>query len=133
MSSNYKPEGYNSLSPYFVVDETQKWIDLLKNIFDAKELRKFNRPDGSVMHVELQIDDTVIMMGGATKEYTPIQQMVHLYVPNVDATYEKALKLGCDSIIKPEVKDDDVDKRGGFTDFAGNSWWIATQLASDKI
>ncbi|WP_273568410.1 VOC family protein [Maribacter halichondriae] len=129
MSSPYKPDGYNSLSPYFVIEDVQKFIDLLQQIFDAEELRRYHRPDGSIMHVELRIDDTVIMIGGATKVYTPIQQMVHLYVQDVDATFEKALRLGCKPIQEPEKKESDDDKRGGFTDFAGNSWWIATQLA----
>ncbi len=128
MDNSYKPKGYNSLSPYFVIENAQEIIDLLKQIFNAKEMRKYHRPDGSIMHEELKIDDTILMIGGATGEHAPIEQMVHLYVPDVDTAYQKALELGCESILKPMVHDDDRDKRGAFKDFAGNQWWIATQI-----
>jgi PhnB protein len=50
----FKPENYNSVSPYFIVVDCQKMIVLLKDIFDAKELRKYENSDGSIMHVELR-------------------------------------------------------------------------------
>ncbi len=127
MSLNYKPTGYNSLSPYFLVEKAEEWIDLLKQVFSVTELRKYLRTDGSIMHMELKIDDTVIMMGSTTNEFGPNHQMIHLYVPNVDAVFKKALELGCEAIQKPMKKEGDTDKRGAFKDFAGNDWWIATQ------
>jgi uncharacterized glyoxalase superfamily protein PhnB len=60
MSKEYKPTGYNSVSPYLVVKGAQKLIDLLKQIFNAKELRRYDMPDGTIMHAEVQIDDSVI-------------------------------------------------------------------------
>ncbi len=98
MNNPYKPKGYNSLSPYFVIRNAQKIIELLKQIFNAEEVRKYHRPDGSILHAELKIDDTILMIGGATDKYLPIEQMVHLYVPDVDGAYQKALELGCESI-----------------------------------
>ena len=95
MQKTFKPEGYNSLSPYFVVDGAQRFIDLLKQVFGAKELRRYERPDGSIMHVELQVDDSVLMLGSSTKEYHANQLLVHLYVPDVDQVFEKAVASGC--------------------------------------
>ncbi|HYG51708.1 MAG TPA: VOC family protein, partial [Flavobacteriales bacterium] len=66
MNSQFKPNGYNSVSPYFIVKGAQKFIDLMNVIFDAKELRRYDMPDGSIMHAELQIDDSVIMLGDAS-------------------------------------------------------------------
>ena len=43
---DFKPSGYNSLSPYFIVDDCRKMVELLKGIFDAKELRKYEHTDG---------------------------------------------------------------------------------------
>ena len=65
----YKPDNYNSVSPYFIIYEAQKFIELMKAIFDAEELRRYDRPDGSIMHAELQIDDSVIMLGTASEEF----------------------------------------------------------------
>ncbi len=128
MNNTFKPDGYNSLSPYFVVEEAQKWVDLLQKVLGAIVLRRYLRPDGSIMHLELRIDDTVIMMGGSTKEYVPNQQMIHLYVPNVEQTYRAALENGCEPVQEPLSKEDDEDKRGAFKDFAGNVWWVATKV-----
>ncbi|MCL7749557.1 hypothetical protein [Halalkalibacter alkaliphilus] len=52
MDKNFKPSGYNSLSPYFVVNGAQKMVDLLTKLFNGKELRRYDMPDGSIMHVE---------------------------------------------------------------------------------
>jgi len=128
MDKQYKPLGYNSVSPYLVVDGAQKMIDLLKLIFDAKELRRYDRPDGKIMHAEIQIDDSVIMLGDSSDEFTPNQLLMHIYVPDVDETFNKAISLGCQSIELPTLKDNDPDRRGSFKDFAGNVWAIGTQL-----
>lgn len=127
MQKTFKPEGYNSLSPYFVVDGAQRFIDLLKQVFGAKELRRYERPDGSIMHVELQVDDSVLMLGSSTKEYHANQLLVHLYVPDVDQVFKKAVASGCEPLQDPTIKDGDPDKRGMFRDFAGNVWAVGTQ------
>ena len=124
----YKPDNYNSVSPYFIIYEAQKFIDLMKAIFDAKELRRYDRTDGSIMHAELQIDDSVIMLGTASEEFTPTTFWMHVYVPDAKATYEKALSLGCEGIEPPVNKEGDPDTRGTFKDFAGNMWSVGTQL-----
>jgi len=58
MEKNFKPSGYSSISPYFVVDGAQNMIDLLTELFNAKELRRYDTSDGSIVHAELQIDDS---------------------------------------------------------------------------
>lgn len=63
MNQSYKPEGYSSLSPYIVADNAQNVINFLIKTFNAKETRRYDMPDGSIMHSEVKIDDTVIMIG----------------------------------------------------------------------
>lgn len=128
MDKQFKPAGYNSVSPYFIVDGAQKLIDLLKLIFDAKELRRYDRPDGRIMHTEIRIDDSVIMMGDSTEQFLSVPLVMHVYVPNVDETFEKAIKAGCEIIEKPRERDEDPDRRATFKDFGGNMWSIGTQL-----
>jgi PhnB protein len=126
METNFKPEGYNAVSPYFIIDGAQKFIDLLKQIFNATELRRYDMPDGKVMHAEMQVYDSVIMLGSASERYPAVSTVVHVYVPNVDEVFEKAIKAGCVSVEVPQQKGD-PDKRGTFKDFAGNMWSVATQ------
>ncbi|MFC4740090.1 VOC family protein [Flavobacterium ponti] len=123
----YKPKNYNSLSPYLIVDNAQKLVDLLKVIFDATELRKFDHENGTIAHIELALDDSVLMISNSTDNYPANTTMLHVYVPNVLKTYNLAIENGCKKIEEPINKDGDPDTRGSFYDFAGNYWSVSTQ------
>ena len=127
MNKTFKPEGYASLSPYLVVDGAQKLIDFLLATFGAKVTRRFDNEDGSLMHGEVKIDDTVVMLSDASESYPAFPVWLHVYVPDVAATYEKALAAGGISVQEP-VKKDDPDLRAGVQDPTGNTWWLATQV-----
>lgn len=128
MSDAYKPDAYNDVSPYLVVSKADPLVDLLKHIFDAKILRKYHRPDGSVMHVEVKIGDSVVMIGESMDGYPPQPSMIHVYVPDAQAVYDRALTAGCSGIQEPIQKDADDDLRGGFADPEGNAWFVGTQI-----
>ena len=126
--SAFKPDGYNSVSPYFIVDGAQRFIDLLKQIFDGEELRRYENPDGSIMHAEVKIDDSVIMLGDSSEKYPPVPIVIHVYVPDINATFNLAIEAGCEVIQLPKVSDSDPDVRGTFMDFGGNMWSIGSKL-----
>lgn len=128
MDPQFKPKGYNSVSPYFIVNGAQKLIDLVKIIFNAKELRRYDMEDGSIMHAEVQIDDSVIMLGDASDKFPPVPLVMHVYVSNVDEVFKKAIDAGCEPIEQPKERDGDPDRRGTFKDFGGNMWSVGTQL-----
>lgn len=128
MSVPFKPHGYTSVSPYLLVSGAQRVIDFLKQVFDATELRRIDRPDGGVMHVEVRIDDTVVMLADATPEYPAFPAWMHVYVPDVDDTYRRALAAGGTSVQEPAQREGESDQRGGVADPAGNIWWISTQV-----
>jgi len=125
--TTYKPANYNSLSPYLIVDNAQKLVDLLTIIFDAKVLRRFDHENGKIAHIELKLDDTVIMMSDSTENYGANKTMLHIYVPDVFKTFNRAIENGCEMIEKPINKPGDPDTRGSFYDFAGNYWSVSTQ------
>ena len=124
----YKPEGYTSVAPYLVVDGAVRTINFLARVFDATELRRYPTPDGRILHAEVRIGDTVVIVADGNAGWPPIGAHVHVYVPDVDATYERALSAGAMSVQEPKKKDD-ADKRGGVKDAGGTTWWIATQVA----
>jgi uncharacterized glyoxalase superfamily protein PhnB len=132
MSNNYKPAGYNSVSPYFVVDGAAKLMDLLLEIFKGEVLSKYNMPDGTILHAEIRIEDSILMFGNASEEYPPNKLLTHVYVPDVDAVYKKAIELGCTPVQKPKEREGDPDRRGMFRDFAGNEWAVGTQINMDS-
>lgn len=128
MSTPFKPAGYNSVSPYFIVPQAKRFMELMSDLFNAKELRCYNTPEGGVMHAELMVDDTVIMLGEASEKFPAVPMVLHVYVPDVDAAYAKALSLGCEGIEPPKQRDGDPDRRASFKDYAGNWWSVGTQL-----
>lgn len=132
MKNNFKPKGYNSVSPYFIVDEADRFIDLMKQIFDAKPLREYRMPDGSIMHAEIQIDDSVIMLGNSSAKYPPITLVMHVYVSEVEKVFQKAIAAGCEGVEPPQQKEGEPDKRATFKDFEGNMWSVGTQLVEEN-
>jgi uncharacterized glyoxalase superfamily protein PhnB len=94
MASGHKPHGYTTVSPYLVVDGASRTIDFLSRVFDATELRRFPHANGSVMHAEVRIDDTVLMLADGAEGWPPVASHVHVYVADVDATYRRALATG---------------------------------------
>ena len=127
MASRFKPEGASSVSPYLIVDGADNTIAFLVKVFGAVELRRFAAPDGKLIHAEVRIDDTVVMLADAVPQWPAVPSHVHVYVPDVDATYRRALEVGATSVQEP-VKKDDEDKRGGVRDAGGTTWWIATRV-----
>ncbi|MCB0234128.1 MAG: VOC family protein [Anaerolineae bacterium] len=127
MSSSHKPANYSTVSPYLIVDGASGTIDFLKSVFGAVELRRFPNAAGKVLHAEVRIDDTVVMVADGADGWPPVPSYVHVYVSDVDATYKRALEAGATSVQEP-VKKEDEDKRGGVQDAGGTTWWIATKL-----
>ncbi|HUP25705.1 MAG TPA: VOC family protein [Thermoanaerobaculia bacterium] len=127
MTQAYKPAGYSSASPYLIAAGAQRVIDFLRATLDAVPLRRFEMPDGSIMHAEVRIEDTVIMLGDAGGEWKPVPSHIHVYVPDVDTTFQRAIAAGGDVVQPPQRKGEDPDRRGGVKDPAGNTWWISTQ------
>lgn len=128
MNNNYKPTGYNSVSPYFILDDAQQFIEMTTAIFSATELRRYEGEDGVIKHAELKIDDSVIMLSSANESFPAIQVILHVYVPDAAATYQKAISLGCKGIEEPANRSGDPDIRGTFIDLSGNMWSVGTQI-----
>lgn len=112
MDATWKPAGYTSVSRYLIV-----------------ELRRYEMPDGGVMHAEVLIDDSIVMIGDAGGEWLAAEGAVHIYVPDVDATYEQALAAGGTAVQRPEREPSDSDRRGAVRDPAGKIWWITAQVS----
>lgn len=120
---SWKPEGYPSAAPYLTVRDAEATLALLEAVFGAARLRVVLRPGGGIMHAEARIDDTVVMMGEAREGP---ESHVHVYVPDVDATWTRAMAAGGEIVQAPERKTPDDDRRGGFRDPNGVTWWIAS-------
>ena len=124
---DFKPDGYSTVSPYLIVTDAELTIRFLQTVFDANEIRRFADDSGRLMHAEVRLGDTVVMLADCTDSWPAIPSYVHVYVPDVDEAYRRALAAGGTSVQEQAKKDDD-DKRGGVKDGGGTTWWIATKV-----
>lgn len=127
MPHSYKPAGYSTVSPYLIVDGCARTIEFLQTVFKATEIRRFPDASGKIVHAEVRIDDTVVMIADGNEGWPPVPSHVHIYVKDIDTTYRRALEAGATSVQEP-VKKEDADKRGGVKDSGGTTWWIATKI-----
>ncbi|MBK8898047.1 MAG: VOC family protein [Candidatus Competibacteraceae bacterium] len=125
--AQFKPSGYTTVSPYLIVADAAATIRFLETVLGGKLLRSFPDDQGRLMHAEVKIDDTVVMLADSAPEWQPVAAYAHVYVKDVDATSKRALAEGATSVQVPEKKEDE-DKRGGVKDAGGTTWWIATRV-----
>ena len=103
-----------------------KLIDFVKEAFGAQETFRMPGPEG-IMHAELRVGDSMVMMSDAMGEYTPMPTMLFLYVEDVAAVYKRALQAGGVSTQAPENQFWG-DRAGAVKDAFGNIWWIGTHV-----
>ena len=129
------PAGYHCVSPYLTVTGVAKLIEFLQAVFDATVVERMTRPDGSMGHCEVRIGDSIVMMGEPPDPSKVRPSNLYVYVPDVDATYRRALEHGARSEREP-TDQFYGDRSGGFIDASGNTWWIATHkedVSPDEI
>lgn len=125
--NRYKPDGYNSVSPYLIVENAPRTIEFLKRAFGAVELQRIANRTGGIMHAEVRIDDSVIMLADKALDWPAVDAHVHIYAPDVDAAYRRAIETGATPVQEP-TKQSDPDRRAGVRDAGGTTWWIATKV-----
>ena len=120
----YKPAGYPDLSPYLLVTDIEGELGFLAAAFGATPLRRMPDAQGRITHAEARIGDSVVMLGLMPEA---AGGMVHLYLPDPDAAYERAIAAGA-TVEQPMTEQGDGDRRGGLRSPFGPSWWVARQL-----
>jgi len=136
MTAKPVPDGYHTVTPYLTVHNAAKVIEFLKQGFGAQTTHEpFKRPDGKIMHAEIKIGDSRIMLGEENEMAKATPSTLYVYVPNVDATHQQAVKAGGKSVAEPT----DMfygDRCGAVKDPSGNTWSIATHkedLTTDEL
>jgi uncharacterized glyoxalase superfamily protein PhnB len=121
------PEGFHSVTPYLIVQGVPKLLDFLKQVFNAQEIMRMPQPDGTIMHAEVRIGDSPIMMGEAGAEHKPMPGSIYLYVDDTDAVYKRALQAGATSQMEP-ANQFWGDRIASVVDPVGNHWSLATHV-----
>jgi PhnB protein len=127
MAVNWKPEGYHTVTPYLIGRGTAELIEFMRQSFGAEERQRHLGSDGTIMHAEVKIGDSVVMMGEASDEFKAMPTSIHLYLEDVDAAYERAVRAGGKSLREP-MDQFYGDRSAGVEDASGNQWWLATHV-----
>jgi len=133
MNPPYKPDGYHTATPYLIVSGAARAIEFYREAFGAKELVRMPAPGGKVMHAEVQVGDSRIMladefpdMGALSPQTiggTPVSLM--LYVEDCDAVFRRAIAAGAKE--QRALQDQFYgDRSGNLVDPFGHKWTIAT-------
>jgi PhnB protein len=128
------PEGYHSITPQITCRDAAKAIDFYKNVFGAVELSRMPDPSGRIMHAELRIGDSRLMLNDEIPgmAVAPTTAAIHshslfIYTEDVDSVYKRAVKAGGRADMQPS----DMfwgDRYGTFTDPFGHQWGVATHI-----
>jgi len=128
MSVKSIPDGYHTVTPYLTVRNAPKVIEFLKQAFGAKLSHDaIKRPDGSIMHAQVTIGDSRVMIAEENEMAKATVSTLYIYVPNVDNVYQQAIKAGGSTVMEPM----DMfygDRSGGVTDPFGHIWHLATHI-----
>jgi PhnB protein len=115
-------KGFHSVIPYLTVTKPAELIDFVKHSFGAVENLRTTGSAGG-MHAEVKIGDSIVMIGGAA-HITPQPAAIHLYIPDVDDAYKRAIEAGATSLFEP--RDQPYGERSGAVeDATGNRWYLA--------
>ena len=121
-------ETYRTITPYLVVPDADTELTFLKSAFGGTEVLCHRNADNSVMHAEIKIGDSLIMMGQAGDQWKALTAALYLWVDDVDATYARAVQSGATSQSAPEDKPYG-HRNAGVVDRNGITWWIAAPVA----
>jgi PhnB protein len=120
------PEGYHSLTPFLTLKGADRAIDFYKRAFGAVEKFRMPGPDGKIMHAELTIGDSTIMLSEALRDPPSVSSM-YVYVPDADQTFDRAVKAGA-TVKMPLADMFWGDRFGSVSDPNGITWSIATHI-----
>jgi PhnB protein len=118
---------YRTVTPYLVVSDADAELAFLKTAFGGTEINCQRNPDNKVMHAEIRIGDSLVMLGQAGGRWTPRSAALYLWVDDVDATYARALRAGATSESEPEDKPYG-HRNAGVIDQNGVTWWIGAPV-----
>jgi PhnB protein len=129
----YIRKGFRTLTPYLLVPGAANLIDFYRDAFGAEEIFRVARPGSDlIMHAEVRIAGSMLELADATEEFKPRASSNILYVPDVDAVFQRAVQAGATSLAAPADRPWG-DRDGAVKDPGGNTWYITTHAGGKHI
>jgi PhnB protein len=121
------PAGYSPVTPYLILRDVDRMLAFVQAAFGADVVDVHRDGQGQVRHADITIGGAHVMMGGANEQWPERSGTIHLYVPDVDATYAAAIRAGARSVYAPTTHVYG-DRGSGVEDPCGVTWWISTHV-----
>jgi len=118
------PSTHQTVMPYLMLKDAAKFIDFVKQVFDAEITHHSMRDEKLLGHCEMRIGGSTIMFSDANEDWKPQTANLFIYVNDADETFQKALDH--EAAVVMELADQDYGRSGGVTDPFGNVWWITS-------
>jgi PhnB protein len=135
MALQSPPPGYHTITPSIIVRNVSEALDFYQRAFGAEVTERMDGPDGTIVHAEMRIGDSPVMLGPESEEWgtkSPLStngnpQSLHIYVPDADAAFARAVEAG--ATVKYPMNDAFWgDRYGKVTDPFGHDWSLATRM-----
>jgi PhnB protein len=121
------PQGYTTVAPWVVTDDTGAFLDFVTQAFGGEELGRVATEDGLIGHGEVRVGDTVVLAFDRHPDWPVMPSLLRVFVPDAGAAFSQALAAG-GRVVTP-VADDAFGQRGGrIKDPFGNIWWVVSRV-----
>jgi len=124
---NAAPEGYTTVAPWVVTDDTGAFLDFVAQVFGGEELGRVLTEDGLVGHGEIRVGDTVVLAFDRHADWPVMPSLLRVYVADADQVFSQAVAAG--GQVVTAVANDAFGQRGGrIKDPFGNIWWVVSRV-----
>lgn len=118
------PPSHQAVMPYLVLKNAESFFAFVTAVFNAKDLGRHYDDEKRLIHGEVQIGNSTIMLGESNEQWPAQPAGMFIYVNNADNTYALALQYGAKTLMEPATKD--YGRTCGVEDPFGNTWWITS-------
>ena len=125
--------GFSAVTPYLLVEGAAELVEFLEDAFDAEILSRRDRPDGTLLHAELRVAESMIVVAESFDEEGPMVAALFLHVEDCDEVFAAALDAGATIIVEPVTDRSLGERHAAVTDPSGNVWWITTHLGEIDV
>ncbi|MEV6046745.1 VOC family protein [Streptomyces xanthochromogenes] len=125
--STASPEGYTTVAPWVVTDDTGAFLDFVAQVFGGEELGRIPTEDGLIGHGEIRVGDTVVLAFDRHADWPAMPNLLRVFVADADEAFSQAVAAG--GRVVTALADDAFGQRGGrIKDPFGNIWWVVSRI-----
>jgi uncharacterized glyoxalase superfamily protein PhnB len=126
-NTNAAPDGYTSVAPWVVTEDTGALLDFITEVFDGEELARVVTEDGLIGHGETRVGDTIVLAFDRRPEWPAMPSLLRVWVPDAEDAFARAAAAG--ATVVTELSDNAFGQRGGrIKDPFGNIWWVVSHV-----